>query len=68
MNLLLQVLIATALIAGFILLRLFTDRRALQARIRKSHADSGCVEGGCFRGCGPHNDTGDSDSVPGENP
>lgn len=51
MNLLLQFLVATALIAAFILLRIFADRQALRARIRQKHTDTDCEQSGCFRGC-----------------
>jgi len=53
MNLILHLLIATALIAGAIWLRMFADRRTLRARLRGGHADSECEQAGCFRGCDP---------------
>jgi len=53
MNIFFSFLIATMLIAGMILLRMFADRRALQTRIRGGHSDSECEQAGCFRGCEP---------------
>jgi hypothetical protein len=43
MNTVLHLLIATTLIAGMILLRVFTDR--------ESKADGDCGQTGCCRGC-----------------
>ena len=39
MNLLIHFLIATVLIVGFVVLRLFADRRALQETLRKNKTD-----------------------------
>ena len=58
MNIFFSFLIATMLIAGMILLRMFADRRARQARIRGGHPDSDCEQVGCFRGCEPDTATG----------
>jgi hypothetical protein len=65
MNAILHLLLATALIAGAILLRMFADRRALQARLRGGHADSECEQAGCFRGCGPDTEARDTHAVAG---
>ena len=68
MNLIFHFLIATMLIAGLILLRMFAYRYALQARIRGGHADTECEQVGCFRGCEQHDGTApDDDSVAGQN-
>jgi hypothetical protein len=65
--LLIPFLIATALIAGLILLRMFAERRALRARIRKDHTDTECEDAGCFRGCSPDRTAAHPDSVSGNN-
>lgn len=54
MNIIFALLTATTLIAGFILLRMFADRCALQARLRRALTDSECEQAGCFRGCEPN--------------
>lgn len=51
MNMLLNLLAATGLIVVLILFRLFAERKVLQARIQRSHTDTGCEQSGCLRGC-----------------
>jgi hypothetical protein len=51
MNVILNLLFATALIAGLMLLRMFADHYVLRARIRGGHTDKECEQAGCFRGC-----------------
>ena len=58
MNILISILIATLLIVGMILLRVFVDRRALRARMRGSDFDSDCEQAGCFHRCEPETATG----------
>ena len=67
MNVLLHFLVATALIAAFILLRIFADRQALRARLRQKHTDSDCEQSGCFRGCDFDKATADPGPVTEEN-
>lgn len=67
MNLLLHFLIATALIAGLILLRMFAERSALQTKIRGTHADIECEQAGCYRGCDLDRATPNPDSVSRQN-
>ena len=67
MSPLLHFLIATLLIAGLILLRMFTDRYTLRAKIRRGHADNECEQAGCFRGCDLDIAAADPDSVSGQN-
>jgi hypothetical protein len=67
MSLIFHLLIATLLIAGLILLRMFVYRYTLQTRIRGSHADSECEQVGCFRGCDQHDGAApDDDPVAGQ--
>jgi hypothetical protein len=63
MNLLSHLLVATALIAALILLRLFADRQALRTRIRQHHTDTECEQATCFRGCDLGKDTASTDLV-----
>ena len=63
MNLLTHFLVATLLIAGFILLRMYADRCALRTKIRRDHTDTGCEQAGCFRGCDADEITQNSESV-----
>jgi len=51
MSPLLHILIATALISGMILLRMFADHWVLRARIRRGLTDKECEKVGCFGGC-----------------
>ena len=51
MNTIFHLLIAALLIAGMILLRMFVERRVLQARNRSNFTDGKCEQTGCFRGC-----------------
>lgn len=51
MSPLLHILIATALISGMILLRMFVDRWVLRARILGGLTDKECEKVGCSVGC-----------------
>ena len=53
MNLAIQMLFATALIAGLIVLRLLTDRHKLQKKFYGGRGDTDCRSIGCFRHCEP---------------
>lgn len=61
MNTIFHLLIATLFIAGLMLLRMFADHRALQARIRRGHTDGECEQSGCFSKCDR-----DDGAVPGQ--
>jgi len=50
MTLLFNFLIAAALIAAFVVLRLLTDRSVMRARLGQDRAD--CEQTGCGGGCG----------------
>ena len=63
MSALLHILIATALISGMILLRMFAERWVLRTRIRRDHADKECEKVGCFRGCERDSTEAITDSV-----
>ena len=63
MNLLMQFLIATTLIAALGLLRLIADRCALLQRLRGAHSKSECEQAGCLRGCDVYQAAPDQHSV-----
>ena len=67
MNVLLQFLIATALIAALISFRIFADRHALLSRLRQGHTDTECEQAGCFHGCDRDKVAADPDPVPEKN-
>jgi hypothetical protein len=67
MNLLSHSLIATALIVGLILLRMFANRAALQARLRSNQNREECEQAGCFSGCDPDKAAACPDSGPEKN-
>jgi hypothetical protein len=59
-TLVLQILVATALVAVFMVLRINADERVLQHRRRCSHA--GAADGGhCHGGCGSRREAGGAD-------
>jgi len=51
MSLLVSFLIATLLIAGMILFRMFAERYALRKKLRRDRAGSECEQAECVRGC-----------------
>ena len=53
MSLAIQILFATALVAGLIVLRLFTDRRRMRQKTHGGRGDTDCRSIGCFRHCEP---------------
>jgi len=67
MNLLISILIATLLIVGMILFRMFAERYVLRSKLRKGTAGSECEKVGCFRGCEPGKEGSELQSVSGQN-
>ncbi len=55
MNLLLQLLIVTALIALMVLLRIFSGRRVIQQRLSCDPGSDRCGESECSHACGEYN-------------
>jgi hypothetical protein len=68
MNLLMDFLVAAALIAGMILLRMFMDRSARCKKFSSIKNENECEQVGCFRGCDSGKDTSEPHSVSGQNP
>ena len=68
MNLLMDFLVAAALIAGMILFRMFMDRSARRKKLRSTKNVNECEQVGCFRGCDPGKDASEPNSVSGQNP
>ena len=52
MNLFIGVIIATAVIAAMIALRIIAFDSALKERLKASRSDNACDEATCFNGCG----------------
>jgi len=67
MNPLIHFLIATTLIVGLILLRMFAERSALRKKLRRGHADGECQQVSCWRGCETGQATPDLHSVSRQN-
>ena len=66
MNLLLQLLTVTALIAVMISLRQFSGQRSSRLRMQCDPGSEGCGETECFQGCGGARGSGDSGHDPGK--
>jgi hypothetical protein len=61
-TLLLQFLIASALIALMILVRVFSGRHAIQQRLKCDRGDGNCSKTESFHGCSEHKLASDSES------
>ncbi len=59
MNLLLQLLLAGALIAVMMILRIVMNQQVLRQRLACRSGDDDCAETECFGGCGGHGATAD---------
>lgn len=66
MNLLLQLLIVTALIVVMFSLRLFAGQRSSRLRMKCDPGSKGCSETECFQGCGGAMASGESGRDPGK--
>jgi len=66
MNLLLQLLTVTALIAVMVSLRQFCGQRSSRLRVKCDAGSEGCSETECFQGCGGAMASGDAGHGPGK--
>ena len=51
MSVVISIILVTLVIAAMMIVRLVTFQRALDARLKAGHGESGCDEHRCFQGC-----------------